>query len=158
MATALNAWLLSLDNITTMPDWLSDRLCMLVYGGGFSGRALYSENERILIAAQRPAIVSGIEDSVRQSDLVDRSVILHLPAITRDRRRAEEEFWSSFHADYPRILGAVLDAMAGGLRELPNVKLDRSPRMADFAKWGEAVGPRWDGEKTHSTTHTNGTG
>jgi hypothetical protein len=30
--------------------------------------------------------------------------------------------------------------VVGGLRELPSVKLPRLPRMADFAKWGEAVG------------------
>ena len=30
--------------------------------------------------------------------------------------------------------------MAGGLRELPGVRLDRLPRMADFARWGKAVG------------------
>ena len=45
-----------------------------------------------------------------------------------------------FEAEHPLILGAVLDAVAGGMRELPLVKLPRLPRMADFAKWGEAVG------------------
>ena len=38
------------------------------------------------------------------------------------------------------ILGAVLDAMVGGLRELPSVHLAELPRMADYAMWGEAVG------------------
>ena len=38
------------------------------------------------------------------------------------------------------MLGGLLDAIAGGLRELPSVQLNELPRMADYAKWGEAVG------------------
>ena len=139
MVTAINGWLLAYDNITAIPDWLSDSLCRLVSGGGFAGRALFSNNERSVIKAQCPVILSGIEDFVRKSDLVDRTVFLHMPAITQNRRRDEKELWSSFGLEHSRILGAVLDAVVGGLRELPDVKLDRLPRMADFAKWGEAV-------------------
>jgi hypothetical protein len=35
---------------------------------------------------------------------------------------------------------STLDAIAGGLRELPSVHLNELPRLADYAKWGEAVG------------------
>jgi hypothetical protein len=45
----------------------------------------------------------------------------------------------AFRADYPRILGPVLDAIVGGLRELPSVNLTDLPRMADYAEWGEAI-------------------
>jgi len=38
----------------------------------------------------------------------------------------------------PRILGALLDAAAHGLRRLSHVRLERSPRMADFALWATA--------------------
>ena len=38
------------------------------------------------------------------------------------------------------VLGALLDAVAGGLRELPSIKLSVLPHMADFAAFGEAVG------------------
>src|SRR5262249_43670176 len=55
-------------------------------------------------------------------------------------RRAEKEFWSAFQGEHSRILGGVLDAIVGGLRELPSVQLSRMPRMADFARWGEAIG------------------
>jgi hypothetical protein len=140
MVTAVNGWLLAYDNITTIPDWLSDGLCRLVYGGGFAGRALFSDKERCVIHAQRPVILNGIDDFVRKSDLPDRAVFLHQPPITQNRRRAEAEFWSEFRGDYPQILGAALDAVVGGLRELPSVHLTRLPRMADFALWGEAVG------------------
>ena len=36
--------------------------------------------------------------------------------------------------------GALLDVFAAALRVLPDVQLERLPRLADFARFGEAVG------------------
>jgi hypothetical protein len=46
--------------------------------------------------------------------------------------------WREFELARPHILGAVLDAAAHGLRMLPHVRLQRLPRMADFALWATA--------------------
>ena len=48
----------------------------------------------------------------------------------------------------------MLDAIAGGLRERPSVKLAELPRMADYAVWGEAVarGLGW-GTETFARTY-----
>jgi hypothetical protein len=140
MVTAVNGWLLIYDNISTLPDWLSDSLCRLVSGGGYSARSLFSNDERTMIYAQRPMILNGIEDFVRRGDLIDRSVILNLPPIPGSKRRPEDEFWKAFNADYPRILGGVLNVLVGGLRELSQVQLPELPRMADYARWGGAIG------------------
>jgi hypothetical protein len=40
--------------------------------------------------------------------------------------------------EHPRILGALLDAVVQGLRMLPQTRLDKLPRMADFALWATA--------------------
>jgi hypothetical protein len=93
-----------------------------------------------VIGAQRPVILTGIEEFVRREDLSDRCVYLNLPSIADAARRREEEFWPAFHLDQPKILGALLDAVAGGMRELPSISLAKLPRMADFAAFGEAVG------------------
>ena len=84
-------------------------------------------------------ILVGIDDFVVRGDLRDRSVFLHLSSIPATSRRTERTFWPAFRADYPRILGGVLDAIVGGLRELPSVDLKELPRMADYAEWGEAT-------------------
>jgi hypothetical protein len=55
--------------------------------------------------------------------------------IPDETRRDEKTFWVEFHRAAPLILGALLDAVAHGLKMLPQVKLDRKPRMADFAEW-----------------------
>ncbi|MFI5457928.1 MAG: hypothetical protein ACHRXM_21015, partial [Isosphaerales bacterium] len=97
-------------------------------------------DEESVIHAQRPLILTGIEEFVARADLGDRCLFLNLPPITSSTRRLESEFWASFKQDYPRILGGLLDAVAGGLRELPSVRLTELPRMADFAVFAEAVG------------------
>ena len=67
-------------------------------------------------------------------------MFLRLPSIDPEARRSEEEFWNSFKQLRPRILGGLLDALVGAVRELPSVRLSKLPRMADFARFGEAVG------------------
>lgn len=74
-----------------------------------------------------------------RGDLIDRSLFLHTRPISLAHRRAESEYWRSFRADYPAILGGLLDGVVMGLRTLPSVGLTQLPRMADFAQWGEAV-------------------
>ena len=139
MVNAINGWLLAFDNVSVIPNWLADSLCRVSSGGGFAARALFSDAERSVIHAQRPVVLNGIDEFVRRSDLADRVVFLHLPPITSSSRREEDEFWKSFQELYPRILGGLLDAVVGGLRELPSVNLAELPRMADFARFGEAV-------------------
>ena len=140
MATALNGWLLVYENISAIADWFSDSICQLAFGGGFAGRTLFTNDERSVIYAQRPIILVGIDDFALRGDLRDRTVFLHLRPIARTDRQTERKFWPAFHADVPRISGGLLDAIVGGLRQLPGVHLKELPRMADFAEWGEATG------------------
>src|SRR5262249_18662068 len=60
-----------------------------------------------------------------------------LGAIAERQRRPEHALWREFELARPYILGALLDA-AHGLRMLPQVRLKRLPRMADFALWATA--------------------
>jgi hypothetical protein len=140
MVTALNGWLLAYDNLSALRNSLSDSSCRLATGGGFAGRMLFSNDNRCSFHAERPIILNGIDQFVRRGDLADRSLSLDLPSIGQTSRRTQREFWASFAAVYPLILGGLLDAVAGALRELPSVDLPELPRMADFAQFGEAVG------------------
>jgi hypothetical protein len=139
MVSAVNGWVVAYDNLSSLPPWLSDALCRLSTGGGFATRQLYSDAEEVFLDAQRPVILTGIEDYVRRGDLADRCVFLHLPTIPVTQRKTEAEFWGGFERDHARLFGAVLAAVAGGLRHRDCVTLERLPRMADFARWGEAV-------------------
>ena len=79
--------------------------------------------------------------------MLDRCLILYLPCIPEEKRRAELTFWDEFESERPAILGATLGAVSGALRRLPKVKLTEMPRMADFATWATAAEPLLGGRQ-----------
>lgn len=135
---ANNGHVLAFDNVSGLPAWISDTLCRLATGGGFAVRQLYTDQDEVLFDTERPVILNGIEDIVTRPDLADRAVFLTLEPIPEERRRPEQELWAAFESERPRILGVLLDAVAKGLAMLPQTKLDKLPRMADFALWATA--------------------
>jgi hypothetical protein len=141
MISATAGWVLAFDNLSYLPHWLSDAFCRLATGGGFATRELYSDSEEVLFDAQRPVLFTAIEDVAVNGDLIDRSIRLLLPPVPEKRRKEESRFWQEFEAARPRILGALLDIVATALRNRPTVKLERLPRMADFALWATAAAP-----------------
>jgi hypothetical protein len=138
---ANNGYVLAFDNVSGLPTWISDTLCRLATGGGFAVRQLYSDQDEVLFDAARPMILNGIEDIVTRPDLADRAIFLTLEPIPEERRRGEQELWAAFETERPRILGVLLDAAAKGLAMLPQTRLDKLPRMADFALWATACEP-----------------
>jgi Domain of unknown function (DUF3854) len=130
MIAAKTTWVLAFDNLSGLPDWLSDALCRLATGGGFGTRELYSDDEEQTFNATRPVILNGIEDFVTRPDLLERSLLIRHPPIDEAKRQ--------FDASIPGLLGALFDYVAGGLREQSNVKLPELPRMADFALFAAA--------------------
>lgn len=139
MIAAANGWVLGFDNLSHIGGWLSDALCRLSTGGGFSTRALYANDEEQLFDAQRPVILNGITDLATRPDLLDRALLLNLPSIPDARRRPEVEVWTDFQLLAPGILGALCDAVSAALANISVIQLDRLPRMADFALWVSAA-------------------
>jgi hypothetical protein len=139
MIAAVNGWIVALDNLSGLAPALSDALCTLATGGGFATRELYTDADEKLFDATRPILLNGIEDVATRPDLLDRAVCLTLPEISEQDRRDEDELWREFNSVRPRVLGALLDAVAVGLRELPSTHLASKPRMADFALWVAAA-------------------
>ena len=135
---ASNGHVLAFDNVSGLPPWISDTLCRLATGGGFAVRQLYTDQDEVLFDATRPVILNGIEEIVTRPDLADRAVFLTLEPIPEERRRPEQELRTAFEAERPRILGVLLDAMVEGLKRLPETRLEKLPRMADFALWATA--------------------
>jgi hypothetical protein len=140
MIAANSSWLIAFDNLSGVKASLSDALCRLATGGGFATRTLYSNDDETHFYAMRPMLLNGIDDVADRPDLLDRAIQLRLPMIPDTQRQEEAKFWSKFDANQGLILGSLLSAYCAALKELPNVELDRLPRMADFARFGEAVG------------------
>jgi hypothetical protein len=128
-----NAWILAFDNLSGIPDRLSDALCRLATGGGFATRQLYTDDEEIIFSAKRPIILNGIDDIATRGDLQERSLLVSLPSIPEEERREENSFWAEFEAARPRIFGTLLSGVSAALRNADDVHLDQLPRMADFS-------------------------
>jgi hypothetical protein len=81
---------------------------------------------------------ASVDHPPTRPDLADRSLFLTLEPIPEERRRTEAELWAAFEVVRPGILGALLDAVVVGLKRLPETRLEKLPRMADFALWATA--------------------
>ena len=136
--SANNAHVLAFDNVSHLSPWISDALCRVATGAGFATRQLYTDTDEILLDASRPVILTGIVDVVTRADLADRALAIKLEPIEETKRRSEREFMAAFVAVAPGILGALLDGMVHGVRELPRINLKSRPRLADFAEWAAA--------------------
>jgi hypothetical protein len=132
---ASNSWVVSYDNLSGLPAWLSDSLCRIATGAGFATRALYTDSEEAIFSFSRPILLNGIDDVATRPDLADRSMAVHLEAIAPEDRKEVSRIRSEFERLRPGILGALLDAVAESMRRLPAVNLERLPRMADAARW-----------------------
>jgi len=144
---ANNAYVLAFDNCSGILPWLSDGLCRLATGGGFSTRTLYSDGEETIFSESRPMLLNGIEDLLARPDLADRALAVQLEPIAEDARLTDEEIEAQAAAVRPRILGALLDAVSIGLRRLDEIRLDRRPRMASVALWVTACEPGFSDEE-----------
>jgi len=140
LLAALNGWIVGFDNVSRIPDWLSDALCRVSTGAGFGTRQLYTDSEEFLINAKRPILLNSIEEVAVRGDLVDRTMTVTVP-VMETARRTEEDIWGAYDLERPAILGALLDVVVGALKALPGVHPNRLPRMADFARWITAAEP-----------------
>ncbi|WP_433626070.1 ATP-binding protein [Nocardia sp. CA-120079] len=139
VTAAAGSWVVALDNLSELSPWLSDSMCRAVTGDGDVRRALYTDGELAVFAFRRCLLVNGIDLGAMRGDYAERSLVASLERITPGRRRTESELGKLWTEEYPRILGALLDLAAGVKAALPSVRLDSSPRMADFARVLAAV-------------------
>jgi len=143
--TAFSSFVLAFDNLSGLSADLADAICRLSTGGGFSTRALYTDDEERVFEGRRPVMTTSITDVATRSDLADRSIAVTLEAIDDVRRRTDKDVHGAFERAAPAILGALLDAVSEGLRGEGAVQLSRLPRMADHAVWVQACEPRlWE--------------
>jgi len=138
IVAANNAHVLVYDNLSSLPEWMSDGFCRLLSGGGHAARRLYTDDGEILFKAQRPVLLTSIEPVVDRQDLADRQIAIQLRPIARNSRMTETALWSDFAQKRGGIFGALCQMLVHGLRTLPEIRPAELPRMADFMTWGMA--------------------
>lgn len=128
---------LAFDNLSSVPGWLSDRLCVFSTGGNRTTRKLYTNFDAASAGFQRPVILTGIPDLTTRGDLLDRSICVQLDPIQSSERIPESEIRSRWDRIWPSVLGILLDGLAAYAKNGPAALVD-PPRMADFYCRAEA--------------------
>lgn len=130
-------WVVSFENISRLSPQQQDALCTLATGGGFAARTLYTNDDETIINVKRPVIINSIPTVITAQDLTDRVINIELQKL--ETYRDEIEINAEFEAAKPKLFGALLNLLVKTLEKLPRVKLQKPPRMADFARLGEAM-------------------
>jgi hypothetical protein len=133
------SYVVALDNITHIPEWLADALCRGVTGDGLIRRRLYADNSLVVVNFRRAVILTAIDPGALRGDLAERLLPVELERIEARRRRTDEEVLAAFSSEHSRMFGGVLDVLARVMAILPDVRLAVLPRMADFARVMVAV-------------------
>lgn len=150
---ARNGYVLAFDNVSDIPNWLSDGLCSIASGGGHATGEHYSNFNEVVFEGYRPVMLNGIPDLGLRPDFADRTVHVALKPIAAAERRSEAEYWREVEARLPLIFGAMLDAIAGALHNRDTVPPPVT-RMADFETWVCAAEPALGWEVANSSPLT----
>jgi hypothetical protein len=137
--TAHSAYLLGIDNLSSIPRWLSNALCRTVTGSSYLCRKLYTNDEISVLSYRRPVIINGIDFASVRGDLAERTVIVDLERIDSAHRKTDIAVWERFKELHPTLLGSLLDLLCVVLARLPSIQLSNAPRMADYAQVLRAI-------------------
>ncbi len=132
-------WAAFYDNITRLPDWLSDALCRAVTEAGFTKRQLYSDDRDIIYCYRRLVGISSIVNPAMRPDFLDRCMIFNLRRMADGTWREEKDLKIAFAQELPGIVGGCFDALAIAIEVKPSMSVPARTRMADFATWGQAI-------------------
>lgn len=140
-----NAVLL-LDNLSNVSLSLSDELCRISTGASLAKRSLYTDDEDWICEVCRPVIITGIPSTLLQrEDILDRTIPIKVSRISETKRRTQSELDAEFTKLKPYLLGSIYNILSKALKLLPSVKLEKLPRLADWARLSYAVCESMDG-------------
>lgn len=126
------SWSTVFDNVSKIPEWQSDALCMAATGGSFTKRALYTDRGLSVASFQRVLAITSIDAGSIRGDLAERLLVVDLDKIKK--RRSETEIRAIFDGLRARLLGAFCTLVSSTLARLDTVRLDAESRMFDFAR------------------------
>ena len=87
--SATKGAVLAYNNLSSLPEWLSDALCVVTEGSSDSRRELYSDDEESIIFARAPAMLTAVTNIIAKGDLSQRALYAGLapvPELRAERR------------------------------------------------------------------------
>lgn len=127
------------DNVSSITVEQSNTICRAVTGEATSKRQLWTDDEDVIYSFRRCAGFTGINPTARNPDLLDRSILIGLERIPKEKRREERLVLEEFEAMRPRLVGAMFTVLSKAMAIYPEIQLTEMSRMADFCRWGCAI-------------------
>lgn len=127
-----NTYFVALDNLSNINRNVSDIISRSVTGGSVTKRELYQNTKEIVLNIKALVAINGVSLVAKESDLLDRSLILELKRISSKRIKSEEELWESFESDRPKLLGCIFRILAEAMYDDTEVAIKEKIRLADF--------------------------
>jgi len=122
IVAAKECWFPTYDNVSHISPEVSDTCCRLATGTAFSEGELYANYGRVSFKAKRPHLFNGITGLAEtRGDFLSRATLLELEVIPPGQYESETTLWAAFNEAAPRIFGAILDALAEGLRNIQEI-------------------------------------
>jgi hypothetical protein len=125
------------DNMDRLNRSQSNLLCKAVTGGADSERMLYTNAEETLFSYKLVVGMTAIEMPVNQPDLLERCILItdKKPSVVE----SEAAFWIRFEENKGKIMGGIFNTISNAMSLIDDVKLEETPRMIDFTRWGCAI-------------------
>ncbi|WP_243313861.1 hypothetical protein [Fundidesulfovibrio agrisoli] len=128
-----------LDNLTSLPKFVSDFYCAAFSGGGVQFRAHYTNAGVYRLHYRRGLVITAMELPTLAPDFLDRSIIVDMNRVKVFEPGSGAELEDMFEQDRPKILGGMLDILVEAKKMLPKVTVKNLPRFTDFARYGAAI-------------------
>jgi hypothetical protein len=131
-----NSALLAFDNVSDVPQDVSDALCRFTSGGGYSTRRLYRDREEELFDVACPVLVTAIRHVVVANDLLDRTLTVQIDPLPT--RATEVALAQRFEEIRSGVLTVLLDGVCAALTPDRPSDAFGLPRLADAAVAADA--------------------
>jgi len=129
------------ENISHIDVAISNMLCRAITGGSFEKRTQYTNGDVYTINVKRKILINGIDFTISQSDLADRSIIYEMERISEEHRKTDKFVEMSFGKLLPNLLGQIFLILQKTLsiKDIVEQECITLPRMASFGIFGEAI-------------------
>lgn len=129
------------ENISHIDVETSNMLCRAITGGSFDKRTQYTNGDVYTMSIKRKILINGVDFTISQSDLADRTILYELERIPEDQRKTDKFIEETFRRLLPDLLGQIfliLQKVLGMIDEVEK-QIKNLPRMASFGIYGEAI-------------------
>ena len=128
-----------LDNLTSLPKFVSDFYCAAFSGGGVQFRAHYTNAGVYRMSYKRGLVITALDLPTMAPDFLDRSIIVDMNRVKVFESGSGTALDGMFELDRSNILGGMLDILVEAKKILPSIKVNNLPRFTDFARYGAAI-------------------